>query len=76
MRIPYIVLAHARKLRIEYLGAIYHVKDRGDRHEDILPSVAFGGESHSSVALGPDEQPSNGAPSQNHWAIFIVSFQV
>jgi len=26
----------ARKLRIEYPGAIYHVMSRGDRREDIL----------------------------------------
>ena len=26
----------ARKLRLEYEGAIYHVMDRGDRREDIF----------------------------------------
>ena len=26
----------ARKLRLEYAGAIYHVMDRGDRREDIF----------------------------------------
>lgn len=26
----------ARKLRVEYLGAIYHVLSRGDRREDIF----------------------------------------
>jgi hypothetical protein len=26
----------ARKLRVEYPGAIYHVMNRGDRHEPIL----------------------------------------
>ena len=25
-----------RKLRVEYLGAVYHVMSRGDRHEDIF----------------------------------------
>jgi hypothetical protein len=26
----------ARKLRVEYLGAIYHVMNRGDRREPIF----------------------------------------
>jgi hypothetical protein len=26
----------ARKLRIQYAGAIYHVRSRGDRREDIF----------------------------------------
>jgi hypothetical protein len=26
----------ARELRVEYLGAIYHVMNRGDRREDIF----------------------------------------
>ena len=29
-----------RKLRIEYSGAIYHVMNRGDRHEDIFKDEA------------------------------------
>jgi hypothetical protein len=27
-----------RTMRVEYPGAIYHVKDRGDRREDIFQS--------------------------------------
>jgi hypothetical protein len=26
----------ARKLRVEYAGAVYHVMNRGDRREDIF----------------------------------------
>jgi REP element-mobilizing transposase RayT len=27
----------ARKLRVQYPGAVYHVMNRGDRREDIFP---------------------------------------
>ncbi len=30
----------ARKLRVEYPGAIYHVLNRGDRHEPIFKDDA------------------------------------
>ena len=30
----------ARKLRVQYLGAIYHVLNRGDRREDIFADDA------------------------------------
>ena len=30
----------ARKLRLEYAGAIYHVMSRGDRHESIFQDDA------------------------------------
>ena len=28
-----------RTMRVEYPGAIYHVMDRGDRREDIVPDA-------------------------------------
>ena len=32
----------ARKLRLEYRGAIYHVMNRGDRREDIFKTIEQG----------------------------------
>ena len=41
---PY--FAMARKLRIQYEGAIYHVMNRGDHREDI-----FRGDKHSKLFI-------------------------
>jgi hypothetical protein len=50
----------ARKLRIEYPGAIYHVLNRGDRREDIFRDDPFM-PSQSGVALRLPPQSKTGS---------------
>ena len=40
LRLPSPLPAMARKLRVEYPGAIYHVMNRGDRREAIVKDAA------------------------------------
>ena len=63
----------ARKLRIEYLGSIYHVRNRGDRQEPIFEDDADRERSLETLAEG--RQPGSdglgggglGSAAQSRW---------